>query len=359
LGRSSLIIDRHPAGANTSRACVVHAATMEALEPLGVTTDLLAYGIKVPTFRIRDREKVLATIDFSELPTEYPFTLMCPQDRVEAYLEKHLNRLDGQVKRECELIDFADRGDHVDATVLINGVTQQIRPDWLVGCDGMHSFVRSKAEIPFSGGQYEQDFVLADVQMDWPLSDDEVTLFYSPAGLMVVAPLPGDRYRVVATVDRAPDKLTSDFIERVVSDRGPGSGSGRIRHVAWSSRFHIHHRVAQSPRKGRIVLCGDAAHVHSPAGGQGMNTGIQDAISLARELAVSAADGHQARLDEWAEKRHRVAADVVALTDRMTRVATIKSPSAQLLRNWAVAVLGHIPAVRNSLARTLAELDAD
>jgi 2-polyprenyl-6-methoxyphenol hydroxylase-like FAD-dependent oxidoreductase len=194
--------------------------------------------------------------------------------------------------------------------------------------------------------------------MDWPLSREEVTLFYSPKGLVVVAPLPKERFRIVATVDEAPEVPSREFMQAVLDARGPTTNPGRIHDVAWSSRFHIYHRMAQTPRKGRVLLCGDAAHVHSPAGGQGMNTGIQDSISLAEALTRTLHDGDETQLDAWAAERHKVATDVVTLTDRMTRVATMKSPTGQALRNIAVAFAGHLPPVRAAVARTLAELDA-
>ena len=136
---------------------------------------------------------------------------------------------------------------------------------------------------------------------------------------------------------------------------------GAFSDVHWSSQFHIHHRVAQSPRQGRILLCGDAAHVHSPAGGQGMNTGIQDSISLAQALTATLRDGDDGRgRMPGPQRTTRIArGPVVAMTDRMTRAAaTMKSPTAQALRNIAVAFAGHLPPVRAALARTLAELDA-
>jgi 2-polyprenyl-6-methoxyphenol hydroxylase-like FAD-dependent oxidoreductase len=200
--------------------------------------------------------------------------------------------------------------------------------------------------------------VLADVRMEWPLSRQEVTLFYSPKGFVVVAPLPHNRFRIVATVEEAPEIPSLKFMQAALDARGPTTNPGRIHDVAWSSRFHIHHRVAQTPRKGRILLCGDAAHIHSPAGGQGMNTGIQDSISLAEALASTLQDGDETRLESWAVRRHKIASDVVALTDRMTRVATMKSPTGQALRNMAVAFFGHLPWVRAAVAKTLAELDA-
>jgi 2-polyprenyl-6-methoxyphenol hydroxylase-like FAD-dependent oxidoreductase len=148
------------------------------------------------------------------------------------------------------------------------------------------------------------------------------------------------------------------FVQSVLDMRGPTVQPGHIRDVVWSSRFHIHHRLVESPRQGPILLCGDAAHVHSPAGGQGMNTGIQDSVSLAEALVETLKDGDDARLDTWANDRHRVARDVVAMTDRMTTMATMKSATGKRLRNIAVEFAGHLPTARAALARTLAELDS-
>ncbi|HUI95954.1 MAG TPA: FAD-dependent monooxygenase [Xanthobacteraceae bacterium] len=357
-GKDPLIIDRQGAGANTSRACVVHARTMEVLAPLGATADLLAHGVKVPIFRIRDRDRALITIDFAEIPSAYPFTLMCPQDRIERILQGRLEGLGGGIERPCELIGCNGAASGVDAEVRRAGAVQRIRAQWLIGCDGMHSMVRERAGIAFAGAPYELSFVLADVRMEWPLSREEVTLFYSPKGLVVVAPLPEDHFRIVATMDEAPETPSAAFMQAILDARGPTQNPGHIAEVAWSSRFRIHHRVAETPRKGRILLCGDAAHVHSPAGGQGMNTGIQDSVSLAEALTETLRDGNEARLDAWAQQRHKIAAEVVALTDRMTRIATMTSPTGQTLRNTAVAFAGHLAPVRAAVAKRLAELDA-
>jgi 2-polyprenyl-6-methoxyphenol hydroxylase-like FAD-dependent oxidoreductase len=356
-GIRPLIIDRQPAGANTSRACVVHARTMEVLEPLGATRDLLAEGVMVPIFRVRDRDRALITIDFSEIESPYSFTLMIPQSRVEHCLLRHLEELGGSVGQPCELVRCHTRASFVEVEVRSNGATDTIKAPWLIGCDGMHSRVREQSGIAFEGEAYAQSFVLADVHMKWPLSREEVTLFYSPAGFMVVAPLPQDHFRIVATVDVAPEQPSVAYMQAVLDERGPETNQGRIRDVAWSSRFHTHHRVAQSSRKGRILLCGDAAHVHSPAGGQGMNTGIQDSVSLAETLADTLKDSDDTRLNTWATNRHAAAAKVVALTDRMTGVATMQSATGRALRNFAVAFAGHLPPIRAALARTLAELD--
>jgi 2-polyprenyl-6-methoxyphenol hydroxylase-like FAD-dependent oxidoreductase len=355
LGVKPMIVDRQPSGANTSRACVIHARTLEVLEPLGVTADLLAQGVKVPIFRVRDRDRALMTIGFEHIPSQYQFTLMLPQDRTERLLRDHLEALGGEILRPASLVSFSQSPEGVVAKLDCGGDPLTVKARWLVGCDGMHSIVREQAEIPFEGAAYQEAFVLADVHMDWPLGRDEVTLFYSSDGFLVVAPLPEGRFRIVATVDDAPETPPLEFIQALL-ERGPAHPRGHVQDIVWTSRFRLHHRVVSSPRQGQVLLCGDAAHVHSPAGGQGMNTGIQDAISLAQVLTPVLQDGQAAPLDVWAAERHEVARQVVELADRMTKMATLKSPTGKAIRNAAVAFAGHIPQVRAALARNLAEL---
>lgn len=168
---------------------------------------------------------------------------------------------------------------------------------FVVGADGMHSIVREADQIPIDGGSYDQSFVLADVAMQWP-PDDEVELFSSSEGLVVVAPLPEGHYRVVATQEHAPEKPGKADIQAFLDARGPKSSRAIVDHVVWSSRYHVHHRVARRVVDGRLLLAGDAAHVHSPAGGQGMTTGIQAAVPLAGAIreAIQSGTG-RARLD--------------------------------------------------------------
>jgi 2-polyprenyl-6-methoxyphenol hydroxylase-like FAD-dependent oxidoreductase len=355
-GVSNLLIDRQNAGANTSRAAVVHARTLEVLEPLDVVPELHSRGVEVPIFRVRDRDCALITIDFRGLPSAYPYTLMCPQSDTEAVLLQRLEELGGEVVRPCAFT--AMRPGEEGASVVVSDADGEhaIHARYVIGCDGMHSTVREQAGIAFDGASYQEGFVLADVHMDWPLSREEVSLFFSPAGLVVVAPLPKDRTRIVATVDGASAAPSAAEVQHLLEERGPRLHRARVREVVWSSRFHIHHRVARSPRSGNVFLVGDAAHVHSPAGGQGMNTGIQDGISLARALAAAVKGDDEAALDGWAGQRHRVASEVVALTDRMTRVATIESRAGQAVRNAAIQFLGHFPPARRAIAMRLSEL---
>ncbi|MFE9632223.1 FAD-dependent oxidoreductase [Streptomyces sp. NPDC006463] len=358
-GVGFVLLDRQAEGANTSRAAVVHARTLEVLDELDPTgtlsADLIGRGIPVSRFRIRDGARPLASIPFDGLPTAHPYALMVPQYETEAVLLGRLRALGGDVHRPYEVTGVTQSADGVTLTTATG---ETLRASYAVGADGMHSKVRGAAGIGFSGSPYEESFVLADVAMDWAPGPGEVSLTFGAAGLAVVAPLPagsspaggrgGGRYRVVATVAEAPAEPDLAFVQRLLDERAPGQAT--VTALAWSSRFRIHHRVADRYRAGRLLLAGDAAHVHSPAGGQGMNTGIQDAYALGRALATGDLDGYEAR-------RRPVARRVVALTDRMTRVATTRNPALRAVRNTLLPVLARIPALRTRLATELAELD--
>ena len=356
-GVQCLIIDRLAGAEHTSRAAAVHARTLEALEPLGVVSRMLQEGLTVPLFRARDRDRILITLDFRQIPGDYGFILMCPQDRTEAILDARLQSLGGGVMRGAELTDLDLRADGVVAGIACDGARRMVDARWVVGCDGMHSRVREAAAMAFAGAAYEQGFVLGDVHLDWPLERDEVTLLLSPRGLVVVAPLPLGRHRIVATLDDAPAQPSIADLQALLDERGSARVHAHIVDCVWSSRFRVQHRLVSSPRRGRVLLCGDSAHVHSPAGGQGMNTGIQDSVALAGALAAVLEGGTERALDLWATSRHEVAEGVVAMTDRMTRMATLQSPVTQALRNWAIAFAGHIPPFARAAARNLAELD--
>jgi 2-polyprenyl-6-methoxyphenol hydroxylase-like FAD-dependent oxidoreductase len=182
-----------------------------------------------------------------------------------------------------------------------------------------------------------------------------VQLFFSPAGLVVVAPLPGGRHRIVATVDRAPEHPTMQDVMNLLSERGPGEGA--VRDLVWSSRFRLHHRVAKHYRRDSVFLAGDAAHVHSPVGGQGMNTGIQDAVDLASTLtAALQGKADEATLDGYEQRRRPIARQVVALTDRVTRLATARNGVVRGIRNMAISRALKVPRLQHSVTMQIAEL---
>ena len=365
LGISAVLLDRLEAGLNTSRAAIIHARTLEVLEPLGVVPDLLTAGQKATEFHLRERSKILATISFADLHSAYPFALLCPQNITESILLARLQALGGDVQRPCEVISAGPGVNEVSAAPNPNeaqvrytqgGETKTIRARWVVGCDGMHSIVREQNQIPFEGAAYEESFVLADLQMEWPLGKTDVNLFFSDKAVTIVVPLPGDHFRVVATMEDAPPEPAMEDFQRLLEERGP-EGTIKITRVIWASRFRIHHRVASALRKGRVLVCGDAAHVHSPAGGQGMNTGIQDAVALASALKEALDSGSDAALVAWEKKRLEIARSVVSTTDKMTKLATASSPAVKALRNALIGVVGHVGFVQRALAEKLSELD--
>ncbi len=350
-GVSTLVIDKLAGGENTSRAAVVHARTLEVLEPLGVSQSLVDRGLQAQRFTIRDRDRVLVPIGFELLPTRYPYSLMVSQAVTESVLLARLQALGGRVLRPRTLVSLSQDAAGVTST-LDDG--SRLRTRYVVGADGMHSTVREHAHIAFSGGSYGESFVLADTRLSGDIPHDEVILYFSPAGMVVVAPLPNGVHRIVATVDEAPAEPSAAFVQALLDGRGPQRTRAVVRDVLWGSRFRVHHRVADAYRAGRVLLAGDAAHVHSPAGGQGMNAGILDAMSLADAL-TSALTGDGSALDGYSAKRRPVAQEVVAFADFLTRLATLPR-WLRAARNLLLSALAKLPVFRRRLAWRLSGL---
>src|SRR5215213_4707091 len=190
-GIRAVVLDRAADPAPHSRAAVVHARTLETLEPLGIVDEVVRRGLVVPHFAIRDRDRRLLTVPFDELPTQHHYTLMLPQDETERLLRGALRRQGGEILWEHEVTGVRQDASGVDLSVRTSQGEKRVRARFVVGCDGAHSSIREAVGVPFEGGAYPQSFVLADVRMRWHLPDAEVQLFFSPAGLVVVvAPLP-------------------------------------------------------------------------------------------------------------------------------------------------------------------------
>lgn len=355
-GVDVVLIDDQPAGANTSRAAVIHPRTLEGLDTIGVSDELEARGLPIERFTIRDRDRPLMPIEFDRVPSRYRHILMLPQSVTEQVLRERLEQLGGHVLRPLRLVSLTQSPDVVTAT-LDDGTT--ITADWVLGADGMHSAVRTAAGIDAgtdpAGGDGES-FVLADIEATGGLSRTEVSLYFSRAGMVVAAPLPGGSHRIVAAVDDPPSLPTTAYIQDLVDRRGPKAERVTITELLWTSRFRVHHGVAATLRSGRVLLAGDAAHVHSPAGGQGMNLGIRDGITVADALAgLDPASGDTTALDIYAERHRELAVSVVGLAQRLTRMATVP-PVIRPVRNAVLRTLGHVGPVPRSLARQLAGL---
>ncbi len=351
-GVDHMVIDTREGAHTTSRAAVVHAHTLEMLGVIDVVDAMQAHGAVISHFTVRDRDTALLDLAFDGLPSAFRYLLMIPQSTTEALLQARLAELGGAVHRGATALEATvDAGEAVVRVRTAEG-ERTIRARYVVGADGMHSAVRAAAGIGFPGEGYGESFVLADVRMDWPFAD-EVSLFFSPAGLVVVAPLPDGAYRVVATLDNAPEQPGIADIQRLLDTRGP-TRACQVSGIGWASRFRVHHRLADSYRSGPFLLMGDAAHVHSPAGGQGMNTGLVDAIVLAEALTRVVRDGApDSLLDRYGSTRRPAAQAVLALAGRLTRIATIRPRFARWLRNLALRALNHCPPFKRRLTLVL------
>ncbi len=356
-GVDHLLIDKLEEGQNTSRAAVIHAHTLEMLEELGVSGELAARGLKLANFVIRDRNRPLVQLRFDQLPSEYRYLLMLPQNETEKVLADRLAELGGSIQRGVTAKAATQDADGAKVTLQSSKGETTIKARYVVGGDGMHSIVRKAAEIEFEGGAYGESFVLADVRMQWSLGASEVSLFFSPAGVVVVAPLPDGTFRIVATLDNAPEQPGIADIQALLDARGPTASQNRIEEVVWSSRFRVHHRVAKSYREGRFLLMGDAAHVHSPAGGQGMNTGIVDAVVLGRLLAdVVKGKRSDSELASYGQMRRPAATKVLGLAGMLTSMATLRSVPKRRLRNAVLSLINLLPPAKRRLQINLSGL---
>jgi len=351
-GARVVLVDKLPEGQNTSRAAAVNARTLEVLEDLDVARRMVKAGLIAPRFTMREGRRILIPVDFSDLPTKHPYTLMLSQADTERLLLERLHELGGEVIRPKTLNRVTQDAHGVTAT-FDDG--QTVSASYIVGTDGMHSTVREQAGIGFAGGEFAESFALADVRLAGDAPRHEVILFYANEGLNVVAPLPGGIFRIVAPAAEVSKAPSTEFVQSLLDDRAFGPGQLVVTELLWSTRFHIHHRVADSYRAGRILLAGDAAHVHSPAGGQGMNLGITDAISLANALCEVLGGGSDTALDAYGTAQRRRAEQVLKLTGRLTRIATLPR-TLRPIRNSGMRLAALVPAVRRQLALQLSGL---
>jgi len=354
-GHDVTVVDQQETGANTSRAAVVHARTLEMLERIGVSKRLAGLGIHARQFSIRDGDRELVPVRFDGLPTEYPYTLMVPQNITEQVLLDRLEELGGSVHRPYVASGVSQTADGAEVTLDSGDV---IKAQYVVAADGMNSTIRDSAGLGPNGdvnGTLPLSFALADVRVEAGLPADEVLLFFSKTGMLVVAPLPDGSFRLVAEVDDAPEQPDVAYAQQLLNTRGPRRTTVKVTEVMWGSRFRIHERVADEYRAGRVLLAGDAAHTHSPAGGQGMNLGLRDAVALGDALSVALSGSREDKLDEYAAGSRAEAMHVVALAHRLTRLATAP-PAVRPLRNVALRLLAHVPAFRRRLAEQLSAI---
>lgn len=363
-GLSVRIVDKAAHPTTTSKALAIWSRSLELFDRMGCTEAFLAAGIHGHGASIRSGGQILGHARLDVIPSDYNFALMIPQRDTERLMAAHLAQFGVSVERVVELASFEDQGDHVRATLQHeDGTAETVGCQWLVGCDGAHSTVRHALDVPFAGAPEPNDWVLADVMLTGPSAPpaDEVSLYLHRDGLVVIFPMPGPRFRVVATLGPADPahpqpEPNLDGIQALIDGRTGGGFTAED--PQWLANFRVHERKVADYRQGRVFLAGDAAHIHSPAGGQGMNTGMQDAINLAWKLAMvrhGAADPDL--LLSYSPERSAVGEMVLRNAGRMTEMATLANPAAQGVRNLVLRFALGLAPIRDRMALQMSEIE--
>ncbi|WP_282793570.1 FAD-dependent monooxygenase [Streptomyces sp. CC224B] len=356
-GAEVTVLEQRPEPSPHSKALTVHPRTLEVLAARGAVEPFLAEGLRNPTGHFGSLDDRL---DFSGLDTRFPFTLLLPQARTEALLERHARAAGADVRRGHRLTDLAEHasGVRVGATGPEGAYT--LDAAYVVGCDGTRSTVRTAAGIDFPGTPATVWGWLGDVVLDEPPAGSAFSVGTSRGGLMCV-PLPGGAHRFVG---HTPDDRRADWpgeftFEELRANvlRITGRDFG-MRDPRWLSRFGNAARQAAAYRAGRVLLAGDAAHMHFPAGGVGLNVGVQDAANLGWKLAAVARGAADERLlDTYHRERHPVGAALLATTRAQTALMTAYSSDGLALRALLSEAVATVPAFSRKLAEGLTALD--
>jgi len=355
------IVDRTAEAGTTSRALAVHARTLELYEQLGLADAVVAKGYAVAGARLWLAGRQAARIPFEAIVsdlTRYGFLHIFPQDEHERLLAQRLRDLGVQVERATELLGYTDEGDHIRARLRgPDGAESAVEAAFIAGCDGARSGVRADMGAQFPGGTYPQIFYVADVAGEGPAFNGDLNIDLDESDFLAVFPLADTgRARLIGSVKpgegqpgdgKALDQLNFEDIR----GRAAETLGLKVDKVNWFSTYHVHHRVTDRFRRGRAFLLGDAAHIHTPVGGQGMNTGIGDAINLAWKLqAVLAGRASDALLDTFEAERRAFALRLVQTTDRLFEVAAAEGHLAEIVRT-RVAPLVLPQVVKSEQAR--------
>ena len=344
------IVDQNPEPVIQTKAAGLWAKTLEALHHLGLAESLLGISHRAYGAHIFSGGQERVTMDLSRIPSFYNFVTLIPQHQTEAFLTAHLKQA---VERGVRLTAL-DGG----RATLEKGETSSVEEfRYVFGCDGAHSKVRKEIGATFAGDQLPGFWAVGDMKMVGEgLTPDEVSIFVGPQGPLAVFGLGEDRYRVVANSPEALDPVLLEFFKKAAADRIPFPVT--ISEPQHLQMFAIHERQASIYSNGRGFVLGDAAHIHSPAGGQGVNTGMQDAFNLAWKVAQVWHWGSPASLLEtYQQERHPVARRVLETTSMAIRMVEIKNPIAQKMRSAAMEVVGHIEPIKARLRAGLSQID--
>ena len=356
-GVSCRIIEKRPTRSTRSKALAVHARTLELLDLLGLADEFVRRGYTSPGFSLSAHTRRPLRANLHQLDSAFPFVLILPQAETEALLEAHLNNLGVQVERDAELIGFKDCEDHIEAYIKGRDGEELVRAGYLVGADGANSLVRETLGLPFEGSKYVWHAFLGDVVMDGHVVTGGTEQYANERGLALVLPFADGSVRII-TIDRAYQeglqRRDLDLAELQESACAIMEQPVTLRDPRGLSRWGSELRQVPRYRVGRVFLAGDAAHTHSPAGGQGMNTGIQDAFNLGWKLAqVVQGRAPDALLDSYHSERHPVGKQALRASDLILRSLLVRRKPLRLARDTLFKLFIPLPSVQRTLSHNL------
>jgi 3-(3-hydroxy-phenyl)propionate hydroxylase len=354
------IIDSATDRARESRAIGIQARTLEIFEIGGFVDEFLELGHRLEGVTLYgEKGSEIGHLDFAYIPSRYPFILTLSQSETERILGGHLVRNGLQIERQTALISFEQSDCEVSAKVALpDGRQEELSADWLLGCDGAHSKVREILDLQFAGKTFDLHFLLGDFHAESPLSNDRAHVFGRSEGLLAFFPLGSGRYRLVA--DNAPEELRTENKPTLsewqeIADRR-SCVPLKLSDLGWTTYFRVNSRMVERLRQGRVFVLGDAAHIHSPALAQGMNTGIQDAWNLAWKLAlVQRCLARPALLDSFEQERSPIEHDVLQMTEFTQNMITAEKWSNRFLRDTLLPLLSGITVFQKTATKTVSE----
>jgi 3-(3-hydroxy-phenyl)propionate hydroxylase len=364
-GVRCIIVDKTAARSDKSRALAVHAGTLEALQDSfghGIVDKMVELGWKAQQMFVHFGRRKPVTLNINLIPSRHNYVLVLSQEETERLLETELAAFSLKLERSTEVVSVSDEGNQVTAQLKdASGNLSTVRATYAVGCDGAHSIVRHQAGLDFRGSEYIADFALGDVRVAWEYGDGSARGFVTANGTLMCLPMKGDhRYRLIylhaGQSDKGTDLSLSDL--QALCDRICPTKM-RLSDPIWLTRFRVNHRMSEHFRSGRFFLAGDAAHIHSPAGGQGMNTGIQDALNLGNKLAlVLKGSAPEKLLNDYEAERLPVARNVLRGTGLLSRMALVHTGLfATVVRNWLLPNIIRFTWVQRILARTVSQVN--
>jgi 2-polyprenyl-6-methoxyphenol hydroxylase-like FAD-dependent oxidoreductase len=339
-----------------SKALAIFPRTLEIFDMAGLVGPFMEIANRVTSVTVVTHGRTLAHMRFAPEESPYPLIAMVPQDVTERLLVEQLQHKGGAVEYETSFVSAVQHNDYVSVVLDHKGQRRELTAAFVVGCDGAHSAVRHLLNLPFEGAEYDALFMLADVQTNETLPADELQLCPSEFGPLAIFPMNRTRRRIVATIENAEgDAPSLDLVRRILSQRAPTGIEARALH--WSSYFRIHHRQVAQLRVGRIFIAGDAAHIHSPYGGQGMNTGLHDVWNLVWKLdLVLHGRGSDSLLESYSAERRPVIKQVIETTDFLTKAMGTPNKFAQALRDTVIPMVSRLAPFQHAFVQRLSEL---